>query len=215
MKRIAVMLSGRGSNFAALLRAIDKGTVPGQVVLVVSNRSDAGGLDLAKERGIPSKVIQKRDFENPEDFDRANLRVLQEASVDMVVLAGYLSLIGPHTVAAFPEAIVNVHPALLPSFGGPGYYGHHVHEAVLKAGCKLSGATVHFVTDGVDEGPIIAQGAVPVLDEDSAESLAARVLAQEHRLLPAAVGATLRGELSIKEGRVFGFASDGLAENDM
>lgn len=205
MSRIAVMLSGRGSNFASLLRAMDAGDVPGEVAVVISSRKDAGGLDLAGARDIPTAVIRKRDFADQDAFDQANLRALQEKSVDMVVLAGYLSVVGPRTVETFPNAIINVHPALLPSFGGSGYYGRHVHEAVLKAGCKLSGATVHFVNTGVDEGPIIAQAAVPVLDEDDADSLAARVLVQEHRLLPAAVGAALRGELRVEGGRVFGF----------
>ena len=205
MKRIAVMLSGRGSNFAALLRAIDEEGLPGRVVLVISNRPEAGGLALAAQRGISAAVIRKKDFDSEEAFDLANLQALQEAQVDLVVLAGYLSVVGQHTVDAYPNAIVNVHPALLPSFGGAGYYGHHVHEAVLAAGCKVSGATVHFVTAEVDGGPIIAQGTVPVLDEDDAQSLAARVLVQEHRLLPAAVGAVLRGELSIQGNRVFGY----------
>lgn len=208
MSRIAVMLSGRGSNFASLLRRIDAGDVPGEVTLVISNRKDAGGLDMARERGIPTAVIRKKDFPDLDAFDRANLAALRERNVDMVVLAGYLSVVGPRTVEAFPNAIINVHPALLPSFGGPGYYGHHVHEAVIKAGCKLSGATVHFVNAGVDEGPIIAQAAVPVRDGDDAESLAARVLVQEHRLLPAAVGAALRGELRVENGRVYGFCGE-------
>lgn len=208
---VAVMLSGRGSNFAAVLAAMDRGEIAGHVALVIASREDAGGLEIARERGIPTEVIRKKDFPDADAFDRANLAALKGGGAVLVVLAGYLSTVGPRTVAAYPNAIINVHPALLPAFGGSGCYGHHVHEAVLAAGCKVSGATVHFVTAELDAGPIIAQGAVPVLDDDDPASLAARVLAQEHRLLPMAVAAALGGELRLEGNRVLGFPCHGIS----
>ena len=197
----AVLLSGRGSNFAALLAAIDQGEVDAHIVLVVADR-EAAGLDLAAARGIPTAIIRRKDFASLADFDAANLAALHQSGAQLVVLAGYLSIVGPALVAAYPHAIINVHPALLPSFGGPGYYGHHVHQAVLDAGCKLSGATVHFVSEQVDAGPIIAQAAVPVCDDDDASALAARVLQQEHLLLPQAVGWFAAGRIAVEGRRV-------------
>lgn len=201
---IAVMLSGRGSNFSALLDAMDAGDIDAQVVLVISDRSDAGGLDIARARGIDTAVIGRREAASPEAFDRANKQALIASGAKLVVLAGYLSVVRSETIRAYPHAILNIHPALLPSFGGAGYYGRHVHEAVLAAGCKLSGATVHFVTEEVDAGPIVDQAAVPVYDDDTAATLAARVLVQEHRLLPRAVAAFAAGRLRVKENIVHG-----------
>ena len=178
--RIAVALSGRGSNLEALLDALGPGA-RAQVALVVSDRAEAAGLDHARERGIPAQVLSQ-----PADGDEW-LRLLWRFQIDLVVLAGYLKLVPPTVIARYRHRIVNVHPALLPAFGGRGMYGHHVHEAVLASGALESGATVHLVDEEYDRGAILARGRVPVLPGDTPDQLAARVLEVEHRLLPAVV----------------------------
>jgi formyltetrahydrofolate-dependent phosphoribosylglycinamide formyltransferase len=178
--RVAVAVSGRGSNLEALLRALGA-DAPARVVLVVSNRADAGALDRAREYGVPAEVLSD-PADASEWLDR-----LAHHRVDLLVLAGYLKLVPAAVIARYRDRILNVHPALLPAFGGPGMYGHHVHEAVLASGARESGATVHLVDEVYDQGRILAQARVPVLPGDTAETLAARVLGIEHRLLPAAV----------------------------
>ncbi len=183
--RLAVCVSGRGSNLVALLDAL-AGATEAAVVLVLSNRADAPALARARERGIPAEALTSA-------ADGAEwVRRLTEHRVDLVVLAGYLKLVPAAVVAAFPERILNIHPALLPDFGGPGMYGHHVHEAVIASGARVSGATVHMVDEAYDRGRILAQARVPVRPDDSPATLAARVLAAEHRLLPAVVLAAAR-----------------------
>ncbi|HTC24102.1 MAG TPA: phosphoribosylglycinamide formyltransferase [Gemmatimonadales bacterium] len=177
--RLAVAISGRGSNLAALLTALPAGA-PAEVALVLSNRA-AAGLDLARERGIPALVLA-----DPAD-GRAWLDALAAERIDLVVLAGYLKLVPPAVVERYRGRIVNIHPALLPAFGGPGMYGRRVHEAVLAAGEPTSGATVHLVDEVYDRGGVLAQERVPVLPGDTPDTLAARVLEVEHRLLPAVV----------------------------
>jgi phosphoribosylglycinamide formyltransferase 1 len=178
--RVAVCVSGRGSNLAALLEALRPGA-PAAVVLVLSNRPDAGALDHARRHQIPAEVLA--DPHDPAEW----LPRLERAGVDLIVLAGYLKLVPPEVVARYRGRIVNVHPALLPRFGGPGMYGRRVHEAVLASGARESGATVHLVDEVYDRGPILAQARVPVEPGDTPATLAARVLAAEHRLLPAVV----------------------------
>ena len=181
--RIAAFVSGGGSNFVAVhdfQRARGDGAA-GEVVLVVSNKSGCGALSRAIERGITCAVLA-----NPRDGD-ALLALLHEHRIEVLVLAGYLALVPPQVTRAYRGRIVNVHPALLPAFGGAGMYGKHVHAAVLAAGARISGATVHFVDEVYDRGAIIAQWPVPVFEEDSAESLAERVLRVEHALLPRVV----------------------------
>jgi len=178
--RVAAVVSGRGSNLAALLRALGD-AAPARVVLVISNRKDAGGLDVAREHGIPTHVLN--DTADPAEW----LRVLAGAEADLVVLAGYLKRVPDETVEAWRGRIINIHPALLPKHGGTGMYGRLVHEAVLAEGATVSGATVHLVTEEYDRGTILGQAEVPVLPGDTPDALAARVLAIEHRLLPAAV----------------------------
>ena len=178
--RVAVAVSGRGSNLEALLRAL-RADGPAQVVLVVSNRPDAPALERARERGVAAEVLSY-----PADGSDW-LERLARHRVDLVVLAGYLKLVPAAVIARYRDRIVNVHPALLPAFGGPGMYGHRVHEAVLASGARESGATVHLVDEVYDRGLILAQGRVPVHPGDTPETLAARVLAVEHRLLPAVV----------------------------
>ena len=177
--RLAVAISGRGSNLAALLAALPD-RAPAEVALVLSNRA-AAGLELARERGIPALVL-----EDPAD-GREWLAALAVHRVDLIVLAGYLKLVPPEVVERYRGRIINIHPALLPAFGGPGMYGRRVHEAVLASGAAASGATVHLVDEVYDRGRVLAQARVPVLPGDTADSLAARVLEIEHRLLPAVV----------------------------
>jgi phosphoribosylglycinamide formyltransferase-1 len=180
--RVAVAVSGRGSNLEALLCALGA-DAPARVVLVLSNRPDAGALERARAHGVAAEVL-------PDPADAADwLARLERHRVDLVVLAGYLKLVPAPVIARYRDRIVNVHPALLPAFGGPGMYGHHVHESVLRSGARESGATVHLVDEAYDRGAILAQARVPVLPGDTPERLAARVLEVEHRLLPAVVRA--------------------------
>jgi phosphoribosylglycinamide formyltransferase 1 len=178
--RVAVAVSGRGSNLEALLRALGA-EAPAHVVLVLSNRADAPALDRARDHGVAAEVLSDPS-NGTEWLDR-----LAQHRVDLLVLAGYLKLVPAAVIARYRDRILNVHPALLPAFGGRGMYGHHVHEAVLASGARESGATVHLVDEVYDRGRILAQARVPVLPGDSAETLGARVLGVEHRLLPAAV----------------------------
>lgn len=183
--RVAVCISGQGSNLRALLEALPSGA-PAEVVLVISDRTAAPGLAFATARGVPTFVL-----ENVTD-NGAWLAELDRLRVELVVLAGFLRLVPADVVARYRGRIVNVHPALLPAFGGPGMYGGRVHRAVLASRAAESGATVHLVDERYDRGEILAQARVPVLTDDSPEDLAARVLAVEHRLLPAVVLAAAR-----------------------
>ncbi|MEO8030075.1 MAG: phosphoribosylglycinamide formyltransferase [Gemmatimonadota bacterium] len=183
--RVAVCISGRGSNLQALLAALGSGA-PAAVVLVISNSAEAGGLELARSHGIPAVVL--RDHCDGTEL----LGLLDQYRIDLVVLAGYLKMVPPVVVERYRGRMINIHPALLPAFGGPGMYGSRVHRAVIAAGVPESGATVHLVDEEYDRGQILAQGRVPVRPDDSPEQLAARVLEVEHRLLPAVVLAAAR-----------------------
>ena len=178
--RVAVAVSGRGSNLQALLRALGP-EAPARVVLVLSDRPDAGALERAREYGVPAEVLS-----DPADAAQW-LTQLERHRTELVVLAGYLKLVPAPVIARFRDRILNVHPALLPAFGGKGMYGQRVHQAVLASGARESGATVHLVDEAYDRGPVLAQVRVPVLPDDTPDRLAARVLEVEHRLLPAAV----------------------------
>lgn len=183
--RVGVLASGGGTNLQALLDTC-RDEAPARVVLVVSNNPKAGALDRARRAGVAVAVL-----DDPSDGD-ALIELLRAHDVELVVLAGYLKLVPPAVVEAFRDRMLNIHPALLPSFGGKGMYGHHVHDAVLASGATLSGPTVHIVTTEYDRGPIVAQWPVPVAADDTAETLAARVLETEHQLLPAVVLAAAR-----------------------
>jgi phosphoribosylglycinamide formyltransferase/phosphoribosylglycinamide formyltransferase-1 len=183
--RLAVCVSGRGSNLDALLAACRRDG-SAEVALVLSDRADAGALARAEAAGVPTAVLQR-----PADGAEW-LALLASHRIELIVLAGYLKLVPPVVVVEYRDRIVNVHPALLPAFGGPGMYGHRVHEAVLASGAAESGATVHLVDEAYDRGRILAQARVPVLPGDTPDLLAARVLAEEHRLLPAVVLAAAR-----------------------
>jgi phosphoribosylglycinamide formyltransferase 1 len=178
--RVAVAVSGRGSNLLALLRSLGPGA-PARVVLVLSDRPGAGALERAQEHGVPAEVLS-----DPTDAAEW-LTKLERHRTELLVLAGYLKLVPAPVITRFRDRILNIHPALLPAFGGKGMYGHRVHQAVLASGAKESGATVHLVDEAYDRGPVLGQVRVPVLPDDTPDRLAARVLEVEHRLLPAAV----------------------------
>jgi phosphoribosylglycinamide formyltransferase-1 len=179
------LASGGGSNLGAILQARSSGQMPNvDVVLVLSNKADAAALERARRFNIPTAVVEHKAYAAGEDFQAAILEKLIVAKADVVALAGYLKKIGDNILKRYPGRIINIHPALLPKFGGPGMYGHFVHEAVLQAGEKESGCTVHVVDQEFDHGPILAQVKVPVFPGDTPDLLAARVLEQEHQLYP-------------------------------
>ncbi len=200
--RLAIFASGRGSNFQAILEAIAAQRLRAQVVLCVSNRSEAGALQLARAVKIPVAVIDEKQFADSAEYARALLRALTQHEVNFIALAGFMRKIPAEVVRQFRHRIVNIHPALLPSFGGKGLYGHRVHEAVLAYGCKVSGATVHFVDEEYDTGPPILQRCVPVLENDTPETLAARVLEIEHQIYPEALQLFAEGRVRIDERKV-------------
>ncbi len=195
---IAVFASGKGSNFKAILEAIEKREIPGaEIVLVLSNNADAGALSIAREHSIPTVQITSRQFAGEDAYSKSLLEVLNRHRVNFIVLAGYMKIVPPAVIRAFRNRIVNIHPALLPAYGGKGMYGIHVHEAVLKNKAAVSGATVHLVDEEYDHGPIVLQEIVPVTENDTPESLAARVLELEHRLYPRAVALFAAGKVKI------------------
>jgi len=197
--RIGVLLSGRGSNFEALADSIATGRIPvAEIAVVISNREDAPGLARAVARGIPAKAIPSKGLAR-EAYDTLVVAELRKAGVELVCLAGFMRLLSPYFVAAFPQRIVNIHPSLLPSFPGL-----EAQRQALEYGVKFSGCTVHFVDENLDAGPILAQAAVPVLDDDTAETLSARILAEEHRLYTEAVCLILSGKYRIEGRRVIG-----------
>jgi formyltetrahydrofolate-dependent phosphoribosylglycinamide formyltransferase len=183
--RVAVLVSGGGSNMEALIRAERAGRLPkAEIALVISNRPDAGAIERAKAHGVPTAVVASKSFAQDADFQDAILKKLTEARIDIVCLAGYLKKVGARIVERFRGRIMNIHPALLPKYGGAGMYGHHVHEAVIAAGDLESGCSVHIVDDEFDHGPVLAQSRVPVLKGDTPQRLAERILEQEHQLYP-------------------------------
>lgn len=187
LKKVAVLVSGGGSNLQALLDATRSGEIPAEITLVISNKPEVYAIKRAEDSGIPAIVLDHRDFASAEEFSRAILKRLQETEVDLVCLAGFLRILAPCVPEAYPNRILNIHPALLPAFGGKGLYGMRVHQAVLASGVKYSGATVHIVTAEPDQGPIVCQEVVPVKDDDTPQSLADRVLQVEHRIYPEAL----------------------------
>ncbi|MDL2237187.1 phosphoribosylglycinamide formyltransferase [Christensenellaceae bacterium OttesenSCG-928-K19] len=202
VKKFAVLASGGGTDFQSLIDAVKKGQIKAEICCLIAGKPDIYAIERAEKAGIPVKVVCKKDFTDNESFDIAVRDALVEAEADFAVLAGYLSIIGPETIKVFPNKIINIHPALIPSFCGMGYYGHHVHNAVLESGVKLSGATIHFVDETADTGPIIMQETVPVLVDDTVESLAIRVLKKEHEMLPKAVALMAEGRLQVEGKKV-------------
>jgi formyltetrahydrofolate-dependent phosphoribosylglycinamide formyltransferase len=198
--RVAVLLSGTGTSLENVCECVDAGTLPAEVVLVIASKAGAGGLERARRRGIPAVAIPRREYPDVDDFNDAIHAELARHEVDLLLLLGFLSPF--QTRGRFQGRVLNVHPALIPAFCGKGFYGRRVHEAVLASGVKVSGATVHFADDHYDEGPIILQEAVPVLEDDTPDSLAARVQAAERRLVPEAVRLFAEGRLSLEGRRV-------------
>jgi len=196
-KRIGVLLSGRGSNFEALAGSIASGRIPNaEIAIVISNRDGAPGIERAKARGIATRVIPSKGLER-ETYDRQVVAVLNEHQVDLVCLAGYMRLLSPYFVAAFPNRILNIHPSLLPSFPGL-----ESQRQALEYGVKFAGCTVHFVDENLDAGPIVLQAVVPVRDDDTDDTLSARILQEEHRIYSEAVRIVLEGRYKIEGRRV-------------
>jgi len=195
---IAVFASGRGSNFQAILNAIDSGFLPVRITALISNRSDAGALEIARTHDIPTSHLSQKMFQKEDALAEAVLNVLSKQRTELIVLAGYLKKIPVQVVRRFRNRIINIHPALLPSFGGPGMYGHFVHEAVIASGVKVSGATVHLVDEEYDRGSIVMQKTVEILPNDTPDSLAAKVLKIEHEIFPLAVKAFVEGKIKIE-----------------
>ena len=195
MLTIAVFASGRGSNFDALQRTILKEHFPAQIAVVISNNSQAGVLELARSYNIPAVHLSQRQFSTAEEFQQKILSVLHDHTVNFIVLAGYMKRIDQAIIRAFRQRIINIHPALLPKYGGEGMYGMRVHEAVLKASEKFSGATVHMVDEEYDHGKILLQDIVETENDESPETLAAKVLKVEHRILPEVVRMFAEGTL--------------------
>jgi phosphoribosylglycinamide formyltransferase-1 len=199
-RRIAVLLSGSGRSLENLFVEIGRGALRAEVVLVISSNATAYGLERARQRRVPARALVPARDETPEAYSLRLFDALRKVSPDAVVLAGFLRII---TIPPdFAGKVINIHPSLLPAFGGPGMYGHHVHEAVIESGARVSGCTVHYVTNDVDAGPIIEQRTVPVHDDDDASALAARVFEEEKKALPAALQLHLDGMLRIAGKRV-------------
>ena len=197
-KRVAILISGRGSNMMALAEAAAAPDFPAEIALVLSNRPDAAGLEWAASRGIRTAAIDHKTYgKDREAFERAMQAVLQDNAIDLVCLAGFMRVLTPWLVAQWQGRMLNIHPALLPS-----YRGLHTHERAIEDGVKIHGCTVHFVVPEMDAGPIILQAAVPVEDSDDAETLAARVLKQEHRIYPQALALVAAGRVRISGNRV-------------
>ncbi len=202
--KIAVLVSGGGTNLQAIIDAIDNGTITNtEIALVYSNNPGAYAIERAKQAGIPTVVKSPKEFENREDFNKALLQILLDAAPDLIVLAGCLVVIPKAVVEAFPNRIINIHPSLIPSFCGTGYYGLKVHEKALERGVKVSGATVHFVDDGTDTGPIILQQPVMVEQGDTPQVLQKRIMEQaEWKILPKAIDLIANGRVSVVNGKV-------------
>ena len=203
---IGVLISGSGSNLQSIIDAIEGKELEAKIQVVLSNRADAYGLVRAKKHGIPVEVLDHKRFASREAFDQAVVDLLRSRGVELVVLAGFMRLLSPVFVKAYSNRIMNIHPALLPSFPGL-----HVQKKAVEYGVRFSGCTVHFVNDECDEGPIIIQAVVPVFPEDTEESLAARILEQEHRIYPRAIQLYSEGRLRIEGRKVF---VDGLARKE-
>jgi phosphoribosylglycinamide formyltransferase-1 len=196
MKKLGILLSGRGSNFEAIARNVQAGKVPAEIAVVISNKEEAPGLAKAREMGLATRFIPSKGKER-EAFDREVVAVLREFQVDVVCLAGFMRILSPYFIREFPRRILNIHPALLPAFAGM-----EAQKQALEHGVKFTGCTVHIVDEGVDTGPIVCQAVVPVLDEDTPETLAARILKEEHRIYSEAVCLLVEDKIRVEGRRV-------------
>jgi phosphoribosylglycinamide formyltransferase-1 len=202
MLRLAVLASGGGTNLQAIIDAAESGEIDARVVTVISNNSGAGALERARRHGIEAIHLSGKQFACGEEFDRALLDALLTRRVGMIVLAGYMKLLSPAVVRAFHHRILNIHPALLPAFGGQGMYGMRVHRAVIESGARYSGVTVHLVDEQYDHGPIVAQKVVPVGQDDTPETLAERVLVREHEIYKEVIQLFARDRVRVEGNRV-------------
>jgi phosphoribosylglycinamide formyltransferase-1 len=196
VKRLGILLSGRGSNFVAIADSIAAGRLDAEIAVVISNRADAPGMTAARQRGLKAAMLPSRGIER-EEYDALLSKELDQAGVDLICLAGYMRLLSASFIRRYPLRILNIHPSLLPAFPGL-----DVQQKAIDHGVKVSGCTVHFVDEGLDSGPIVKQAAVPVLDDDTAESLAARILKEEHRIYREAIALVLSGRYRIEGRRV-------------
>ena len=205
--RLGVLISGSGRTLQNFMDLSDAGRLKARVVKVVSSRPDAYGLERARQHGVPAATVSRRDFDSIDEFSDAITAELQAEGVELVAMAGFLSLY--RFPPAYADRVINIHPALLPSFGGKGFYGDRVHQAVLDCGCKVSGCTVHFASNQYDKGPIIVQKTVPVLEDDDAHTLADRVFAAETETYPEAINLYAEGRLRIEGRKVHVTAGNG------
>ena len=200
--KLGVLVSGGGSNLQAIIDTSESGYLPVEVMVVISSKEGVYALERAKIHNIPSKVVIPKDFKSQKEYEDALIKILASYDVDLVILAGFIKVLSPHFVKAFQRRIMNIHPSLIPSFCGDGFYGEKVHKAVLDYGVKITGVTVHFVDEGTDTGPIILQRAIYVKESDTPETLAARVLQEEHKIYPEAIKLYAEGKLEIDGRRV-------------
>ena len=198
MINIGVLASGRGTNLQAIIEAVKEGKIEGRISIVISDNRDAFALKRAKQNNIETEYINFKSFKNREDYDKEIIKILEEKDIDLVVLAGYMRILSPHFIRTYKNKIMNIHPALLPSFSGL-----HAQRQAVEYGVKISGCTVHFVEEGVDSGPIILQKSVEVKAADTEESLAEKILKEEHQIYPRAIQLFSQGRLVIKGRRVF------------
>ncbi len=207
MKNIAVLVSGGGTNLQALIDAQNSGIIKnGKITCVISSKPDAYALERAKQNDIPTRIIPRKEYNSVSDYTKAVTDALIEIKADLVVYAGFMTILDEKIVKAFPNRMMNVHPSLIPSFCGKGYYGLHVHEEVLKKGVKLTGATIHFVTEECDGGPIILQKAVEVKNNDTPETLQKRVMEEaEWVILPQAVSLFCEDKIEVKDNKAYVF----------
>lgn len=200
---LVVLASGGGTNLQAIIDKIEAGKLDAQIQAVISNNSKAGALERARNHNIPDIHLSHKQFATPEEFDQKLLSILKEKETDLVILAGYMKMISPTVIREYKNKIINIHPALLPSFGGKGMYGIHVHEAVIESGVRVTGVTVHTVDEVYDHGPILYQKCVPVSSNDTPESLQQRVLPYEHEAYSKVIQLFAEGKIEIRDNRAF------------
>jgi len=200
--RLGVLVSGGGSNLQSIIDNCNCGYIPGEVVVVISSKQGVYALERAKKQNIPSTVVIPKNYASKEEYENELVEILNYYRTDLVILAGFLRVLSPYFVNRFKGKIMNIHPSLIPAFCGEGFYGEKVHKAALDYGVKITGVTVHFVDEGADTGPIILQRAVPVMDDDTPETLAKRVLQEEHKIYPDAIKLYAEGRLEVDGRRV-------------